>query len=181
MPCAYLNLRVVQNATLHDLGCPEFTPTMDDVHLAAILGQKGCFLHCTVSASNHSQWLLPAHDVGLRALILLPSPRLSARMLSLQAPRKAAQHFFSKIALHLNMGAAPSHTAQALMPLFQNPFTSPAPWKSSLFATAPANPTYHQPPHLQIIQWAWQQALAAALQGPVKPSLCKTGTYLWLV
>ena len=37
----------------------------------------------------------------------------------------------------LNMGAAPSHTAQALMPLFQKPFTSPAPGKSSLFATAP--------------------------------------------
>ena len=36
------------------------------------------------------------------------------------------------------MGAAPSHTAQALMPLFQKPFTSPAPGKSSLFATAPA-------------------------------------------
>ena len=35
------------------------------------------------------------------------------------------------------MGAAPSHTAQALMPLFQKPFTSPAPGKSSLFATAP--------------------------------------------
>ena len=38
---------------------------------------------------------------------------------------------------YLNMGAAPSQTAQALMPLFQKPFTSPAPGKSSLFATAP--------------------------------------------
>jgi hypothetical protein len=37
-----------------------------------------------------------------------------------------------------NMGAAPSHTAHALTPRFQKPFTSPAPGKSSRFATAPA-------------------------------------------
>ena len=39
----------------------------------------------------------------------------------------------------LNMGAAPSHTAQAEMPLFQNPGLSPAPGNSSRFATAPVH------------------------------------------
>ncbi|KAG6542473.1 hypothetical protein Mapa_016163 [Marchantia paleacea] len=40
--------------------------------------------------------------------------------------------------LFLNIGAAPSHTAQAEIPLFQNPpSSSPAPLKSSLLATAP--------------------------------------------
>ena len=38
----------------------------------------------------------------------------------------------------LNSGAAPSHTAHALMPLFQKPLTSPEPGKSSRRATAPA-------------------------------------------
>lgn len=40
---------------------------------------------------------------------------------------------------YLNIGAAPSHTAQALIPLFQKPFTSPAPGKSRRFATAPVS------------------------------------------
>lgn len=36
-----------------------------------------------------------------------------------------------------NMGAAPSHTAQAEMPLFQNPCSSSDPVKGSRRATAP--------------------------------------------
>ena len=36
-----------------------------------------------------------------------------------------------------NIGAAPSHTAHAEMPLFQKPPCSPEPGKSSFFATAP--------------------------------------------
>ena len=36
-----------------------------------------------------------------------------------------------------NIGAAPSHTAHAEMPLFQYPPCSPEPGKSSFFATAP--------------------------------------------
>ena len=36
-----------------------------------------------------------------------------------------------------NMGAAPSHTAHALMPLFQNPLSSSEPGKGRRRATAP--------------------------------------------
>jgi len=55
--------------------------------------------------------------------------------------------------LRRNMGAAPSHTAHALIPLFQKPLTSPEPGKSSRRATAPAHKTpnsgtSHRPWHL---------------------------------
>ena len=91
----------------------------------------------------------------------------------MQATCRAGQHICSKAALHLNMGAAPSHTAQALMPLFQKPFTSPAPWKSSLFATAPVDATYHESIELQTNNWTWHQGLVAALQGLSGPHFAR--------
>ena len=51
--------------------------------------------------------------------------------MAVSPPPMTAIGFFRK------MGAAPSHTAHAEIPLFQNPFSSPDPGNSSLRATAP--------------------------------------------
>ena len=171
MPCAHLNFRVVHHAILHDLGRPELIPAVDDVHLAAILGQEGGLLHRTVSPSNHRQRLLPAILSSLWACDLSPSQRLltCSDAQKAQCTGRLAELHSTQASLYLNMGAAPSHTAQALMPLFQKPFTSPAPLKSSLFATAPVNTTCHKLAGLQIAGRTGHHGSAAALQGLSSP------------
>ena len=65
-------------------------------------------------------------DTGVRS-------QLPTSSIALSPPPMTARGFFR------NMGAAPSHTAQAEMPLFQKPGLSPAPGKSNRLATAPAS------------------------------------------
>ena len=56
-----LDLVVLQDAILHGLRCPEFVATVDDVHGGSELRQVRSLLHCTVTASDHPQWLVTEH------------------------------------------------------------------------------------------------------------------------
>ena len=70
---------------------------------------------------------------GRRQLSLGGGRRQVTSSMALSPPPMTASGFLR------NIGAAPSHTAQAEMPLFQKPFSSPEPLNCSFFATAPAS------------------------------------------
>ena len=74
------------------------------------------------------------HGAGATAACI-PTVRCTSSI-ALSPPPMTASGFLR------NMGAAPSHTAQAEMPLFQKPGLSPAPGNSSRLATAPAHASW---------------------------------------
>ena len=60
----HLNLGVLESALLHDLGGAELVAAVDDVNLAAVLGQEGGLLHGRVPPADDGQGCPPEHRSG---------------------------------------------------------------------------------------------------------------------
>ncbi len=90
-----LDLRVLQRALLHDLARTQLVAPVDDVHLAAVLGQEARLLHRRVAAADDRQRLAPEHGRGAvahraRADPLVPEAVDLARAREVQPPRDRA-------------------------------------------------------------------------------------------